>query len=59
MVGGAPRRALNFHRFRSRGREGQPDTSGALLEIEFPEAIRGPMALGYASHFGLGMFGAT
>ena len=58
-VGGTPRRALNFHRFRSRGREAQPDSKGALLKIEFPRAIRGPLALGYASHFGLGMFGAA
>ena len=57
-VGGTPRRALNFHRFRSRGREAQPDSKGALLKIEFPRAIQGPLALGYASHFGLGMFGA-
>ena len=57
-VGGTRRRALNFHRFRSRGRESQPDSSGALLEIEFPRVVQGPLALGYASHFGLGMFGA-
>ena len=57
-LGGAPRRALNFHRFRSRGREPQPDTSGALLQIEFPRVVPGPIALGYGSHFGLGMFGA-
>lgn len=57
-VGGAPRRALNFHRFRSRGREAQRDSKGALLEIEFPRVIPAPLALGYASHFGLGMFGA-
>ena len=57
-VGGTPRRALNFHRFRSHGREAQPDSKGALLEIKFPEAVQGPLALGYASHFGLGMFGA-
>ena len=57
-LGGAPRRALNFHRFRSRGREPQHDTSGTLLEIEFPQVIPGPLALGYGSHFGLGMFGA-
>ena len=55
-VGGTPRRALNFHRFRSRGRERQPDSSGAFLEIEFPRIVQGPLALGYASHFGLGMF---
>ena len=58
-VGGTPKRALNFHRFRSRGRERQHDTSGALLEIEFPRTVRGPLALGYASHFGLGMFRAV
>ncbi len=57
-VGGTPRRALNFHRFRSRGRELQRDASGALLEIEFPGECHGPLALGYACHFGLGVFGA-
>lgn len=55
-VGGTPRRTLNFHRFRSRRGEAQLDSSGALLEISFPQAIQGPLALGYASHFGLGMF---
>jgi CRISPR-associated protein Csb2 len=57
-VGGAPRRATHFHRFRSRGREAQPDTAGALLEIVLPEAIEGPLAIGYGSHFGLGLFAA-
>lgn len=57
-VGGTPRRALNFHRFRTRGRERRNDSSGTLLRIDFPEAVRGPLALGYGSHFGLGMFGA-
>ena len=47
---------LNFHRFRSRGREPQLDGSGALLEIEFSKERHGPLALGYACHFGLGMF---
>ena len=55
-VGGTPRRALHFHRFRSQRGERQLDSSGALLEIEFPEEVRGPLALGYGSHFGLGMF---
>ncbi len=55
-VSGTPRRALNFYRFRSRGREVQHDSRGSLLEIEFPRVVRGPLALGYASHFGLGMF---
>lgn len=57
-VGGTPRRALNFHRFRSQRRERRHDSSGALLEIEFPTEVRGPLALGYGSHFGLGMFGS-
>ncbi len=58
-VGGAKRRAIHFHRFRSRGKERQPDTSGALLEIGFPRPILGPLALGYGSHFGLGLFAAV
>ena len=57
-VGGTRRRALHFHRFRSRGREVQPDAAGALLDIVLPEAIEGPLAIGYGSHFGLGLFTA-
>lgn len=55
-IGGAPRRTTHFHRFRSRGREKQLDTQGALLRLSFPEPIKGPLCLGYASHFGLGLF---
>lgn len=55
-VGSAERRAIQFHRFRSKGGETQPDTSGALLRIIFPKKIQGPIALGYGSHFGLGLF---
>jgi CRISPR-associated protein Csb2 len=29
-----------------------------LLEIVLPEAIEGPLAIGYGSHFGLGLFAA-
>ncbi len=57
-VGETVRRPIHFHRFRSRGREAQFDTSGAFLRIEFPEPKYGPFALGYASHFGLGLFSA-
>ena len=53
-----PRRAIHFHRFRSRGREAQPDAAGALLEVVLPEPITGPLAIGYGSHFGLGLFAA-
>ena len=58
-VGGTQRRAIHFHRFRSRGREVQPDAGGALLSIVLPEPMAGPMAIGYGSHFGLGLFGAV
>ena len=58
-VGGTRRRAIHFHRFRSRGREVQPDAAGALLRIRLPEPLAGPLAIGYGSHFGLGLFGAA
>ena len=54
----APRRPLQFHRFRSRGRETATDAHGALLRLHFPEEVRGPLALGYGCHFGLGLFAA-
>ena len=56
FVGGTERRALHFHRFRSRGGEKQPDTAGAFLRIAFPQPITGPLAIGFGSHFGLGLF---
>ena len=55
-VGGIERRAIHFHRFRSRGREAQPDAAGALLDIRLPTSVEGPLAIGYGSHFGLGLF---
>ena len=55
-VGGTPRRAIHFHRFRSGGREIQPDAAGTLLEITLRQPLAGPLALGYGSHFGLGLF---
>ena len=58
-IGGAPRRVIHFHRFRTRGREAQPDAAGALLGIALPQPLEGPLAIGYGSHFGLGLFAAT
>ena len=55
-VGGTERRAIHFHRFRSRGREVQPDAAGAMLSIVLPDVMEGPLAIGYGSHFGLGLF---
>ena len=57
--GGFGRRTIHFHRFRSRGREAQPDAAGAFLEITFPKPVEGPIVLGYGSHFGLGLFTAV
>ncbi|MCY3629571.1 MAG: type I-U CRISPR-associated protein Csb2 [Bacteroidota bacterium] len=57
-VGPIKRHALHFYRFRSHGRVPQPDSAGTFLDIEFPYAVQGPLAIGFASHFGLGMFGA-
>lgn len=55
-IGGVTRRALHFHRFRSTKMERQHDTSGALLEVTFPRPVNGPIAMGFGSHFGLGLF---
>ncbi len=55
-VGATPRRTFHFHRFRSRGGGKQLDTAGAFLEIVFPVRVNGPLALGFGSHFGLGLF---
>jgi len=55
-IGGSARHVLHFHRFRSRGRERQHDTTGALLQVKFPVPVNGPVAMGYGSHFGLGLF---
>lgn len=55
-IGGSTRHALHFHRFRSRGGEKQHDTRGTLLQVTFPVPVNGPVAMGYGSHFGLGLF---
>ncbi len=55
-IGGALQRPRYFKRFRSRSRERQPDKVGAMLRLTFPREVEGPLALGYACHFGLGLF---
>ena len=59
QVHDARRRPLQFHRFRSRGRESTTDAHGALLRLRFPDDVSGPVALGYGCHFGLGLFAAS
>ncbi len=55
-VAGRVRRPVQFHRFRSRRGGRQPDRMGHFLRLTFDEAISGPLAFGYACHFGLGIF---
>ena len=54
--GGRDMRSLHFHRFRRKNGLVQPDTGGRLLELRFEQSVRGPIALGYGCHFGLGQF---
>ncbi|CUS32794.1 type I-G CRISPR-associated protein Csb2 [Candidatus Nitrospira nitrificans] len=54
--GGRVMRSLHFHRFRRKHGLAQPDTRGRLLELRFEQPVTGPIALGYACHFGLGQF---
>lgn len=55
-VGNRSRRPVNFHRLREKQGLRQPDKIGSFWQLEFPEAIEGPLALGFACHFGLGLF---
>jgi len=54
--GGRALRPLHFHRFRRKSGLIQPDTLGRLIELRFAQRVRGPIALGFACHFGLGLF---
>lgn len=49
-------RSLQFHTTRHDGAGSRGQDHGAAFIIEFPEPISGPLALGYGSHFGLGLF---
>lgn len=49
------------HFIRVRQRRGVPPPAdmGFALQLVFPEPVPGPLALGYAAHFGLGRFAAV
>ena len=49
-------RVLDFRRFRSKAGLQQPDRHGCRLRLTFSEPLSGPLALGFACHFGLGLF---
>lgn len=46
----------SFRRARSSGDGRRAGSVGYGFRIEFPEAVRGPVALGYGAHFGMGTF---
>ena len=41
------------------GNQGRTFAVGFAIRLEFDEPIYGPIALGYGSHFGLGLFERT
>jgi len=49
-------RSLQFQTFRRDGAGSRGHSNGAAFTIRFPEERTGPFALGYGSHFGLGLF---
>ena len=58
-INGRERRPIHFHRFRSRRGLLQPDALGRFLELTFEVPLKGPLALGFGCHFGLGLFAAV
>lgn len=57
-INGRERKPIHFHRFRSKRGLSQPDTHGSFWKLTFTEPVRGPLALGFGCHYGLGMFRA-
>ena len=58
MLGGTFTSWLKFTRIRSQGGGRQSSSHGYGFRLTFPTPVPGPIALGYASHFGLGLFEA-
>lgn len=55
-VAGKALRPVHFYRFRSRKGAVQPDRQGSFWRVRFPEAVTGPVTLGFGRHWGLGLF---
>lgn len=55
-LAGHETRWLSFRRERNRGDGRRATNVGYGFRIEFPEPVRGPIALGYGAHYGLGHF---
>jgi CRISPR-associated protein Csb2 len=56
VAGGRHFRALQFQTIRHGGGGSRGGGNGGAFTITFPQAVHGPFALGYGSHFGLGLF---
>jgi CRISPR-associated protein Csb2 len=52
------RRLLQFVRLRRPGKPQPPRDCAFGLRLQFEQPLRGPLALGYANHYGLGIFTA-
>lgn len=56
-LAGQPTRWTSFMKERADGPGRGVDSGiGLGFRVEFPEAVKGPIALGYGAHFGLGVF---
>ncbi len=49
-------RSLQFQTIRHDGGGNRGNSSGNAFIVTFPKPVNGPLALGYGSHFGLGLF---
>jgi len=60
LLDGRSPKSMRFrHYVRSRRKGAQPwQDSGLSVRLSFDNPVQGPLALGYASHFGLGLFAA-
>jgi CRISPR-associated protein Csb2 len=55
-LGGKPIRWLAFHTRRKKGHGRRASVHGVGFRLVFPSPVRGPIAVGYGAHFGLGCF---
>ncbi len=55
-LGGRRVRWLEFKTLRHRGEGSRGANQGFGFRIVFPETVRGPLAVGYGAHFGMGTF---
>lgn len=59
LPGGRKLSWLDFRRWRAFGSAPEPSAFGGGFRITFKQPVRGPLAFGYANHYGLGLFFPT